>query len=161
MTKDEAGTMEDDGRRALIVVAAAVVERDGTFLLTRRLKGTHQAGTWEFPGGKCEPSESPQECLVREIREELAACVRVGDRILVTRHTYPERTVELHFFDAALLDAPVPQLGQEMRWVPREELASLELPEADADLIRLLVERPNQSSALRAERNPGDATRRT
>ena len=144
MTNDEARTTEDEGRRALIVVAAAVVERDGTFLLTRRLKGTHQAGTWEFPGGKCEPSESPEECLVREIQEELAACVRIGDRILVTRHTYPERTVELHFFDAALLDAPVPQMGQEMRWVPREELRSLELPEADADLIRLLVEqRPN------------------
>ena len=151
----------DEGRRALIVVAAAVVERDGTFLLTRRLKGTHLAGTWEFPGGKCEPSESPENCLVREIQEELAAGVRVGDRILVTRHVYPERTVELHFFRAALLDSPVPQIGQEMRWVPREELASLELPEADADLIRLLVERPNQSSALRAERNPGDATRRT
>jgi 8-oxo-dGTP diphosphatase len=128
----------DEGRKALIVVAAAVVERDGAFLLTRRLKGTHLAGAWEFPGGKCEPSESPEDCLVREIQEELAAGVRVGDRILVTRH--PERTVELHFFRAALLDAPVPQIGQEMRWVPREELASLEFPEADADLIRMLVE---------------------
>jgi len=134
---------KDEGRRALIVVAAAVVEHDGAFLLTRRLKGTHLAGTWEFPGGKCEPSESPEDCLVREIQEELAVGVRVGDRILVTRHAYPERIVELHFFRAALLDAPVPQIGQEMRWVSREELASLEFPEADADLIRMLVERPN------------------
>jgi mutator protein MutT len=134
---------KEEGRRALIVVAAAVVERDGAFLLTRRLKGTHLAGTWEFPGGKCEPPESPEDCLVREIQEELAAGVRVGDRILVTRHAYPERTVELHFFRASLLDPPVPQIGQEMRWVPREELASLELPEADADLIRMLIVRPN------------------
>jgi len=134
---------KDEGRRAVIVVAAAVVERDGAFLLTRRLKGTHLAGTWEFPGGKCEPSESPEDCLVREIREELAARVRVGDRILVTRHAYPERTVELHFFRAALLDPPVAQIGQEMRWVPRNQLASLELPEADADLIRMLVDRPS------------------
>jgi mutator protein MutT len=129
----------DEGRRALVVVAAAVVERDGAFLLTRRLKATHLAGTWEFPGGKCEPSESPEDCLVREIQEELAAGVRVGDRILVTRHAYPDRTVELHFFRATLLDAPVPQIGQAMRWVPRAELASLELPEADADLIRVLT----------------------
>ena len=126
-----------------IVVAAAVIERDGDFLLTRRLKGTHLAGAWEFPGGKCEASESPEGCLIREIQEELAAGIRVGDRILVTRHAYPERTVELHFFRAELLDVPVPQMGQEMRWVPREELASLDLPEADADLIRMLVERPN------------------
>jgi len=160
-SKNEGRRSKDEGRRAVIVVAAAVVEHDGAFLLPRRLKGTHLAGTWEFPGGKCEPSEGPEDCLVREMHEELAAGVRVGDRILVTRHEYPERTVELHFFRAALLDSPVPQIGQEMRWVPREELASLELPEADADLIRLLVERPNQSSALRAERNPGDATRRT
>ena len=63
MTNDE-GRSDEDG---CIVVAAAVVERDGAFLLTRRLKGTHLAGTWEFPGGKCEPSESPEDCLVREI----------------------------------------------------------------------------------------------
>ena len=67
---------KDEGRRTAIVVAAAVVERDGLFLLTRRLKGTHLAGTWEFPGGKCEPSESPENCLVREIQEELAAGVK-------------------------------------------------------------------------------------
>ena len=83
-----------------IVVAAAVVERDGAFLLTRRLKGTHLAGTWEFPGGKCEPDETPEACLHREIHEELAVDVVVGERLLVTRHTYPERTVELHFFAA-------------------------------------------------------------
>ena len=129
MTRDE----------PLIVVAAAVIERDDAFLLTRRLKGTHLAGTWEFPGGKCEPFETPSNCLMREMREELAAGVHVGERLLVTRHAYPERTVELHFFSADLLDPPVPQLGQEMRWVPRSDLATLDFPEADADLIRLLT----------------------
>ena len=85
----------------------------------------------------------PKTVSCARLQEELAAGVRVGDRILVTRHAYPERTVELHFFHAALLDAPVPQMGQEMRWVPRAELTSLPLPEADADLIRLLVVPPN------------------
>jgi hypothetical protein len=65
--------------------------------------------------------------------------VSIGDRLLVTRHTYPERTVELHFFEARLDGEPVPQLGQEMRWVARAELKSLRLPEADADLIALLT----------------------
>ena len=121
-----------------ILVAAAVIERDGAFLLTRRLEGTHLAGTWEFPGGKCEPDETPEACLVREIHEELAAGVVVGDRVLVTRHTYPERTVELHFFHAVLTGEPTPQIGQDMRWVPAAELNVLPLPEADADLVRLL-----------------------
>ena len=95
----------------------------------------------EFPSlqAAVEAHESPETCLVREIHEELGARVRVGDRILVTRHAYPERSVELHFFGAELLDPPVPQIGQEMRWVPRADLASLELPDADADLIRLLT----------------------
>jgi 8-oxo-dGTP diphosphatase len=123
----------------LIVVAAAVIERDDAFLLTRRLKGTHLEGTWEFPGGKCEPQETPTACLVREIREELAVEAVVGLQLLVTRHAYPERMVELHFFGAALVGEPVPQLGQQMRWVPRVELNTLEFPEADAELIRLLL----------------------
>jgi 8-oxo-dGTP diphosphatase len=124
-----------------IIVAAAVIERGDAFLLTRRLKGTHLEGTWEFPGGKCDPDETPSVCLVREIREELAVEAIVGDVVLVTRHTYPERTVELHFFRADVAGDPIPQLGQQMRWVPRAELATLEFPEADADLIRVLVAR--------------------
>jgi 8-oxo-dGTP diphosphatase len=122
----------------MIVVAAAVVERDGRYLLTRRLQGTHLAGTWEFPGGKCEADESPEDCLSRELLEELAVRCIVGQRLLVTRHAYEGRTVELHFFTATLDGDPSPQLGQEMKWVAREELTSLELPEADADLIALL-----------------------
>jgi len=127
----------------VIVVAAAVVERHGRFLLTRRLEGTHLAGTWEFPGGKCEPSESPEDCLRRELVEELAVQCTVGERLLVTRHAYPERSVELHFFSATLAGEPMPQLGQEMRWIPREELRSLELPDADADLIAMLTAGPS------------------
>jgi 8-oxo-dGTP diphosphatase len=122
-----------------IVVAAAVIERDGSFLLTRRLKGTHLEGTWEFPGGKCEPRETPAACLVREILEELGSGVVVGELLLVTRHAYAERTVELHFYEARLTDEPWPQIGQEMRWVRREELGLLDFPEADTKLIEMLV----------------------
>jgi mutator protein MutT len=124
-----------------VVVAAAVIQRDDAFLLTRRLKGTHLAGTWEFPGGKCEPGETLEACLARELREELAAGISVGAKILVSQHSYPERRVELHFFEATLENEPVPQLGQQMRWVPRAELTGLPLPEADAELIALLTGR--------------------
>lgn len=124
---------------APVVVAAAVIERDGCVLLTRRLKGTHLAGCWEFPGGKCEPGESIVDCLARELREELAVEARIGPEILATRHEYPERTVELHFLECSIDGTPTPQLGQEMRWSRRDELASLDLPPADADLVRLLT----------------------
>lgn len=122
-----------------VVVAAAVVERDGMFLLTRRLKGTHLEGAWEFPGGKCEQGETPEACLVREIDEELGTGIVIGERLLVTRHAYPERAVELHFFRVALTGEPSPRIGQQMRWVPRAELAALEFPDADAELVRMLV----------------------
>lgn len=124
-----------------VVVSAAVIERDGAFLMTRRASGSHLEGTWEFPGGKQEPGESLEQSLVREIREELGCGVEVGPVLLVTRHAYPEVAVELHFFRALLVEEPLPQLGQEMRWVRREVLASLPLPEADADLVALLTGR--------------------
>ena len=122
-----------------IVVAAAVLERDGCFLVTRRQKGVHLEGYWEFPGGKCDAGESLAACLARELREELDVEARVGVEVFTTSHTYPERRVELHFFQCELQGEPRPLIGQEMRWVPRAELAALEFPPADAELIHTLV----------------------
>lgn len=125
--------------RVRVVVTAAVVERDGAFLLTRRLDGTHLAGHWEFPGGKLHAGETLEECLAREIREELDAEVEVGPEILTTAHEYAERSIELHFFRCALRSEPKPTMGQEMRWVPTADLHSVQLPPADDELVRLLA----------------------
>lgn len=122
-----------------VVVTAAVVERDGRLLVTRRLKGSHLEGYWEFPGGKCEPGETLEASLVRELREELGVEAVVGEKILATSHAYPERRVELHFFSVSLSGEPVPQLGQEMQWIVREELGGLTLPPADDELVALLT----------------------
>jgi 8-oxo-dGTP diphosphatase len=127
--------------RRPIAVTAAVIERDDRFLLTRRLAGTHLEGRWEFPGGKCEPGEAHAAALARELLEELDVAIEVGPLILSTTHAYPEKSIALHFYAARLLGTPVPQLGQEMRWVPREDLHRLDLPDADAALIALLQER--------------------
>lgn len=129
--------MTDAVRR--IVVTAAVIQRGDEFFVTRRQRGVHLEGMWEFPGGKCEPGEALDACLRREIREELDADARIGDELLVCAHEYSERTVELHFFAAELLGDPSPMLGQEMRWVPREELRTLQFPPADDELIALLT----------------------
>jgi len=121
-----------------IVVTAAIIERDGRLLVTRRRAGTHLAGAWEFPGGKCEVGESLSECLVRELREELAIDAAVGVEIFTTAHDYLDRRVELHFFRCQSPADPSSALGQEMRWVAKEELGQLEFPPADAELIRML-----------------------
>jgi len=123
----------------LLIVTAAVVERNGAFLVTRRQKGTHLEGCWEFPGGKCEPAETLEASLARELDEELAVKARVGEEMHMTTHEYPDRTVELHFFRCELMGEPQPQLGQEMRWASRADLATLAFPQADAELIERLL----------------------
>jgi 8-oxo-dGTP diphosphatase len=122
-----------------IVVGAAVIERDGHFLVTRRPAGVHLEGYWEFPGGKCEPGETIVACVSRELREELDVEVRVGEEIFTTEHAYPDRTVELHFLRCTLLSVPRPQLGQAMMWAARDALADLKFPPADAELIAILI----------------------
>ena len=126
-----------------ITVVAAVIEHDGRLLVTRRLEGTHLAGLWEFPGGKCEPGESHIECLERELREELGVEATVGGELLSTAHTYPERRVTLHFRACMIKGTPQPLIGQQIRWVSREDLRTLEFPAADAALIDALAERPS------------------
>jgi 8-oxo-dGTP diphosphatase len=122
-----------------LVVVAAIVEDHGRYFVTRRLKGGHLEGLWEFPGGKIEPGESLADGLRREMKEELGTAVEVGDEVFAVTHDYADRSVELHFFSCTFLNAPVALLGQEMRWVEREGLTSLKFPPADDELIRILV----------------------
>jgi 8-oxo-dGTP diphosphatase len=137
----------------VIVVVAAVIERDGAFLVTRRQKGVHLAGLWEFPGGKIDEGETHAAALAREIREELDADVDVGDLVFEVTHTYDDlappkpsekagRTVALYFYRCTLRGTPRPLLGQEMRWVRRADLPALGFPPADEELIKRLTESP-------------------
>jgi 8-oxo-dGTP diphosphatase len=121
-----------------IVVAAAVVERNGRILVTRRQPGVHLAGLWEFPGGKCEAGETLAACLARELHEELAVVPVDVRELFSTTHGYAEKTVEMHFFACDVVGEPVPQIGQDMRWVNRADLSDLDFPAADAQLIALL-----------------------
>jgi len=123
-----------------VEVAAALIARNGRYLITRRRGGQHLPGYWEFPGGKRRPGESLEACLRRELHEELAVEVEVGEEVLAVAHPYPERRVRLHFFRCRLASSRVrPQEGQRYRWVRPGELATLPFPPADAALIRALA----------------------
>jgi 8-oxo-dGTP diphosphatase len=130
--------MPDEAQMPHVTVLAAVIERDGRYLVSRRLEGTHLAGLWEFPGGKCEPDESHEQCLARELAEELGVQSTIGPELIAIEHTYPERAVRLHFRRCEIAGEPRPLLGQALRWVTPAELSSLALPEADRALVELL-----------------------
>jgi 8-oxo-dGTP diphosphatase len=121
-----------------VVVVAAVIEQDESFLLTLRPDGTHLAGHWEFPGGKIHTGETHAEALRRELFEELDIVGDVGELVHTITHTYPERTVELFFYRCGFAGEPKPMMGQGMRWVHRNELGTLPFPDADRALIALL-----------------------
>jgi 8-oxo-dGTP diphosphatase len=121
-------------------VTAAVIQRGGRFLVTRRHPAKHLGGLWEFPGGKRDPGESLEACLARELREELGVRVRVGEPLLVLPWTYRERHVVLHFFRCELSGGRLEaREGQPYRWVTRAELAALPMPPADDALVARLT----------------------
>jgi mutator protein MutT len=125
----------------VIVVLAAVIERNGQLLVSRRMKGTHLEDLWEFPGGKCEPGETHEACLARELIEELGVEATIGHEIFTTEHAYPDRTVRLHFRECTIAGEPQSRLGQDVRWIERPLLRTLDFPPADAELIAYLSAR--------------------
>jgi 8-oxo-dGTP diphosphatase len=119
-----------------IVVAAAVVIEQGKVLLTRRHEGSHLAGLWEFPGGKLEDGESPEEALVRECREECGIEVSVGEVLDVTHHRYPEKDVLLLFYRCELRAGEVRHLQvADHAWVEPSDLGRYRLPPADHRVV--------------------------
>ena len=123
----------------VVEVVAAVVERDGRYLITRRLEGTHLAGLWEFPGGKILPGEKPKDALRRELQEELGIEAAVAELIETVDWTYPEKSVRLLFFRCVLRGEPCPQERQEMLWVAAGDLSKYRFPAADLRLVERLA----------------------
>lgn len=125
-----------------LLVAAGILTRGNRVLLTRRPAGTHLEGLWEFPGGKVEPDETPEEALVREIREELGVAVRRIRPYLFVHHQYPEkRILMLTYFGEPVGEPPAGPLV--WRWQRISELDPDEMPEADREIVEALrKERP-------------------
>ena len=122
-----------------VEVVAAVIERAGRYLITRRLEGTHLAGLWEFPGGKILRAEKPEDALRREMKEELGVEASVGELIEAVTWTYPEKTVRILFFRCAVHGEPCPQERQDMLWVEAARLPTYRFPAADLRLVERLA----------------------
>jgi mutator protein MutT len=124
-------------------VAAGLVFRGGKLLITQRPLAGHLGGLWEFPGGKREPNESFEECLVRELREELGIEVKVGQLVESLVHEYPEKTVSLRFYHCQWLRREPQPLGcPAFAWITLNELKDYEFPAADARLLENLRSSP-------------------
>jgi mutator protein MutT len=109
------------------------------YLIARRKAGVHLAGYWEFPGGKREAGETLEECLQRELREELNVRVDIPVPYRIVRHEYPEKVVELHFFRCVIESGEAEALEcAELRWVLPEEFSQFEFPPADGVILEAL-----------------------
>ena len=126
--------MSDDKKP--IDVAAALLLLDGKILITQRYAESHLGGLWEFPGGKCEPGETFEQCLVRELREELGVEVKTGGLFEEITQVYPDRTVHLKFIFCELSKGEPRPIGcAAVKWVGKPELADYDFPAADARLL--------------------------
>ena len=127
--------------KSCVEVSAALIFSNGKLLITQRHANSHLGGLWEFPGGKREAGETFEQCLVRELREELGIEVEVGELFEEIAHVYPEKSVRLKFFICKILSGePQPLDCAAVKWVIKAELATFDFPAADARLLEKLRE---------------------
>lgn len=123
-----------------INVVGAVVVRDDTILAAQRSSAMALPGMWEFPGGKIEAGETPQQALAREMNEELLCTVEIGEHVETTSHEYDFGVVTLTTYYARLVDDE-PQLTEhsEIRWIPASTLDSVEWAPADVPAVQRIM----------------------
>jgi 8-oxo-dGTP diphosphatase len=127
----------------LLVTACALVDADGRVLLTQRPEGKTLAGLWEFPGGKMDPGETPEECLIRELHEELGIVVKPACLAPLTfaSHTYETFHLLMPLFICRRYEGiPRAMEGQVLKWVRPRDMRDYPMPPADIPLIPFLVD---------------------
>lgn len=125
--------------KSIHVVAGVIVDARGRILLARRTEGRDLAGLWEFPGGKVDPGETPEQALVRELREELGIDAEVGESVIVVPQRYPHKRLRLDVRRIARWRGSVKGLdGQALAWVPPHKLSSYAMPDADRPVVAAL-----------------------
>lgn len=125
----------------IVDVAAAIIEKQGGFLIAKRRKDKHLGGKWEFPGGKVEPGEKPEECLCRELKEEFGITTEIGDFLGENICDYGDRKIKLLGYKASYVSGDFSLNDHdEIRWVPASELRNFDFAEADLPLVQKLTE---------------------
>jgi 8-oxo-dGTP diphosphatase len=130
-------------RPLLLVAACALIDADKRVLIAKRPEGRSMAGLWEFPGGKLEPGETPEDAVIREFDEELS--VKITKPCLApltfSSHDYPEFHLFLALFVCRRWEgSPVPREAQEIKWVRANRLRDFSMPPADEPLIGHLAD---------------------
>jgi mutator protein MutT len=130
--------VETDSKK-IIRAVAAVIERDGKFLITKRLETSPMGHCWEFPGGKIEAGESIEDCAVRECLEEIDVVIAPVKRLQEETYDYPHGCVHLWFVLCRLVSGdPKPIQCREAKWILPHEFADYEFPPADVNVIEKL-----------------------
>ena len=120
-------------------VVAGIIWRDGKYLAVERPEGARMAGWWEFPGGKIEPGETPEQALVRELQEELGLTPLAWEFWRETEHAYEEFTVRLRFYHVReFTGGPEPRERQRMAWVDPADPCDLRFLPADITILQAL-----------------------
>lgn len=135
--------MSEAGKRILLVVACALIDADGRVLLAQRPEGKTLAGLWEFPGGKVEPDETPEETLVRELREELGIETKIPCLAPLTfaSHSYDDFHLLMPLYICRRYEGIARGLeGQTVKWVRAKDLRNYPMPPADDPLVPFLVD---------------------
>lgn len=128
--------------KVVYVVAAALFDTDGKILLAKRPEGKAMSGLWEFPGGKIEANERPEQALARELQEELAITVSESDLFPLTfaSHAYESFHLFMPLYGTKRwIGSPCPTEGQELAWVAPQDLHSYPAPAADIPLFDVLA----------------------
>ena len=129
--------------RLVVVAACALIDPQGRVLIAERPKGKSMAGLWEFPGGKVEANERPEETVVREMREELGVSIDKNSLspFIFASHTYPDFHLLMPVFLCRRWEGEIsPREGQKVAWVRPNELDRYPMPPADGPLIPMLKE---------------------
>lgn len=123
------------------IVIAAVIEKDGCILIAKRKRGKQHPGKWEFPGGTLEQGETHEQCLKRELQEELAVAVEVGDIVCMSEYRYTsDWTIRLFAYRATIISGDLTLNDhEEIRWVEPAGLTKYDFPEADGPVLEKLI----------------------
>jgi 8-oxo-dGTP diphosphatase len=127
----------------IIPVVCAIIEQDGLILCALRSEQMSLPGKWEFPGGKLELNELPEDALIREIKEELNVSIEITESLTISDYSYvPEKVIRLIPFRCVIQNNEIPIAAEhaELRWVKKEDLLNLNWAEADVPIVKNYIQ---------------------